>query len=268
MKTTLKGLVLAAASLAFAGAAGAAYKCVDEKGLTHIGDTPPDQCANVVMYEVSRSGTVIRKIEPSLTADQVKARAEADEKKKEADKAAAEQKRKDLALLATYSSEAEFDVVRDRTIEPIKGRIKSAQERMEAIDKRTKQIEEEMEFYKAGKKASAKKTEAPPMLVSELDRLKSERAGLVKGVAGYEREIVEIGARSDVDKKRWVALKTGGVNKPSEDPKGPTRVTLTAGAMGEAKCAGKVYECPAGTQYICKEGRKETKVACVVPGGK
>ena len=41
--------------------AGAAYKCVDEKGLTHIGDTPPAGCASVVMYEVTKRGTVIRR---------------------------------------------------------------------------------------------------------------------------------------------------------------------------------------------------------------
>ena len=106
------------------------------------------------------------------------------------------------------------------------------------------------------------------MLVSELDRLKHEKAGLTKGIAGYEREMVEIRDKSEVDKKRWLALKTGGANKPTEDPKGPARVTLTAGAMGEARCGGKVYECPAGNTYICKEGRKETKVACTVPTGK
>ena len=216
--TTFKTLALAAA-LAFAGAAEAAYKCVDEKGKTHVGDTPPEQCANVVMYEVTRSGSVIRKIEPSLTAEQVKARAEAEEKKKEADKIAGEAKRKDLALLATFSSEGEFDVVRDRTIEPIRGRIKSAQERIAAIDKRTKEIDEEMEFYKAGKKASStKKAEAPPNLVAELERLKAEKQNLVRGIAGHEREITELQAKFDVDKKRWVALKSGAGSAAAPTP--------------------------------------------------
>jgi hypothetical protein len=204
--------------LAFAGAAGAAYKCVDEKGKTHVGDTPPDQCANVVMYEVTRSGSVIRKIEPSLTAEQVKARADAEEKKKEAEKIASEAKRKDLALLATYSSEGEFDVVRDRTIEPIKGRIKSAHERIAAIEKRTKEIDDEMEFYKAGKKASAKKAEAPVNLVSELERLRTEKQGLVRGITAQEREIKDLQAKFDVDRKRWVALKGGAGSAAAATP--------------------------------------------------
>ena len=236
MKTTIK-LLAVSVSVCFAASAGAAYRCVDEAGKTHVGDTPPDQCANVIMYEVTRSGSVIRKIEPSLTAEQVKAKADAEEKRKEGEKVAAEQKRKDLALLATYSSEGEFDVVRDRTIEPINGRIKSAQERMAAIDKRSKEIDEEMEFYKAGKKASStKKAEAPPNLVSELDRLKHEKQGLVKGIAGSEKEIKDLRAKFDVDKRRWLALKTGG-GAAAVDPKPgePKTVEAKADAKADAK---------------------------------
>jgi chromosome segregation ATPase len=216
----MKTLCLATTVL-FTASAGAAFKCVDEKGLTHVGDTPPDPCANVVMYEVTRSGAVIRKIEPSLTPEQVKARVEAEGRRKESEKVANEQKRKDLALLATFSSEAEFDLVRDRTIEPINGRIKSAQERVAAIDKRVKELDDEMEFYKAGKssKSTAKKAvEAPSNLTAEIDRLKAEKQNLAKGVTSSEREIVELRKKFDVDKKRWLALKTAG-GAATVDPK-------------------------------------------------
>ena len=220
MKKTIGTLCLAT-SILFAASAGAAFKCKDEKGLTHVGDTPPEQCANVVMFEVTRTGAVIRRIEPSLTAEQAKARMESDERKKESDKVANEQKRKDLALLATYSSEAEFDVVRDRTIEPIKSRIKITQERIAAIDKRMKDLDEEMEFYKAGKSsksATGKKAEAPPMLTSELERLRGEKQNLVRSVTGSEKEITEMRAKFDVDKKRWIALKAGSGPKPADAP--------------------------------------------------
>ena len=53
----------------FAPAAGATYKCTDEKGVTHIGDTPPAGCGTVVMYEVSASGMVLRKIDPTPTPE-------------------------------------------------------------------------------------------------------------------------------------------------------------------------------------------------------
>src|SRR5262245_31411166 len=110
MKTT-KLCLLTALALA-PPAPTAAFRSPDEKGRTHVGDTPPPGCANVVMYEVTKGGTVIRKIDPSLSEDQVKARQEAEEKARLEEKAAAEQKRKDTALLATFANEKEFDVAR------------------------------------------------------------------------------------------------------------------------------------------------------------
>ncbi|HET6264802.1 MAG TPA: DUF4124 domain-containing protein [Usitatibacter sp.] len=222
--------------------AQAAFKCVDEKGRTHIGDTPPEQCAKVVMYEVTRTGTVLRTIQPTLTEEQVKARIAEDEKRKEGEKVAGEQKRKDLALLATYSSEAEVDVARDRNVEPIQGRIKLAKERITAIDKRNKELDEELEFYKAGKssKAGAKKVEAPPMMVEEQARLKHEKQVVTKSIAGYEKEITDLTSKYAVDKKRWLALKTGG-GAAAVDPKPgePKPVEAKAEAKAEPKAPAK-----------------------------
>ncbi len=191
-----------------APAAHAAYKCKDEKGITHIGDTPPAACATVPMQEVSRSGMVLRTIEPTLTPEQVKAKREEAARKVEAEKAAAEQRRKDLALLATYSSEKDIDTSRDLNLKPIEGRIKSAQDRTVAVDKRLQELEAEMEFYKAGKsKAAGKTREAPAQLVADLERTKAERAALVRSIADYEKEMQQVREKYDADKKRWRELK-------------------------------------------------------------
>lgn len=189
--------------------AQAAYRCKDEKGVTHIGDTPPAACDSVVMYEISRSGTVLRRIEPSLTPEQIRAKQEEVARQKEAAKAAAEQRRKDLALLATYSSEKDFDTSRDINLKPIEGRMRSAQDRAIAVDKRRETLEAEMEFYAAGKsaKASGKMREAPAQLTADLERTKNEKASLTKAIAGYEREMQEVRDRYEADKKRWVELK-------------------------------------------------------------
>jgi hypothetical protein len=241
MNNRMKTLCLAVSAV-MALPAQAAFKCVDEKGRTHIGDTPPEQCAKVVMYEVTRTGTVLRTIQPTLTEEQVKARIAEDEKRKEGEKVAAEQKRKDLALLATYSSEAEVDVARDRNVEPIQGRIKLAKERITAIDKRNKELDEELEFYKAGKssKAGAKKVEAPPMMVEEQARLKHEKQTVTKSIAGYEKEITDLTSKYAVDKKRWLALKTGG-GAAAVDPKPgePKPVEAKAEAKAEPKAPAK-----------------------------
>ncbi len=214
----------------FAPAAGAAYKCVDEKGITRIGDTPPPECANVVMYETSRTGTVLKKIDPTPTAEQVKQRREEAERKSAADKVAAEQKRKDMALLNTFSAEKEFDVTRDRQIEPIQGRMRQAQERIANIDKRQKAIDEEMEFYKAGKKkaAGAKPSEPPPMLVAEHERLLGEKKQLQASITSGEKEIEQLRTRYDTDKKRWVTLKAAEGKLPPAASSSPATATAPA----------------------------------------
>lgn len=199
-------LVLA---LVAAPAAHAAFKCKDEKGVTHIGDTPPAACASVVMYEVTPSGTVLRKIDPTPTGDQLKARMEEEARAKEAAKAAAEQRRKDVALLATYSSEKDIDVSRDLNLKPIEGRIKSAQDRTAAVGKREQELEAEMEFYKAGKGkgAATKARAAPAQLVADLERVKGEKVSLAKSIQDYEKEMQQVRERYDSDKKRWLELK-------------------------------------------------------------
>ncbi len=249
----------------FAPAAGATFKCVDEKGVTRIGDTPPAECGNVIMYETSPSGTVLRKIDPTPTPEQLKAKEEEFERAKTAIKNQAEQKRKDTALLNTFSAEREFDVVRDRQIEPITGRIRSAQERIKAVEKRQKELEEEMEFYKAGK--SKTRTLAPPaQLAADLERVTKEQVTLKKNIANYEREIEELRAKFEVDKKRWLDLKGDPAlrNAPAP-PKAAVAGTLIPGAAGIAKCGDKVYECQAGQAYTCRRGDGKTfTVNCVV----
>ena len=225
-----KTLCLAAA-LAFAPAAFAnTYKCVDEKGITRIGETPPDECANVPMQELTSTGQVKRTIAPSLTPAQVDALKADAERQKEARKRAAEQARLDEALLNTYASEREIDMTRDRNIEPINARIKVAKERIAGVDKRVKELEDEMEFYKAGKSSkSAKAKEAPANLVHDLERVKAERVTLEKSLIGYDKEIAALRAKYDVDRKRWLALKYPEKEKGPEPAPEPPKATPAKG---------------------------------------
>jgi len=211
----MKKLLMGLAAMLFIPAAGASYKCVDEKGVTRFGDTPPPECEHVPMYELSPSGAIKRKIDPTPTAGELKSRLEDQEKAKEAEHAAAEQKRKDNALLASYANEKEFDMARDRNIEPIASRIKMAEDRKAELDKRIKDLQDEMEFYKAGKKAAKNadkpKTEAPAILQANIDRANNEKASLDKSIEGYRKQIEDMKAKYEADKKRWIALKTGSV---------------------------------------------------------
>ena len=175
--------------------ASAAFKCTDEKGRTHFEDTLPEACANVVTYEISRSGSVIRKIEP--TAAKVddpasRQKAVADEK------AGIERKRHDSVLLDTYASEREIDAARDRNVDILKNRLSAA--RMNA--QRAQQREKDVQRLVDGKGRSV-----PDAMAADLARAKTERATADATLARIEKDMEETQARFAADKARWVELR-------------------------------------------------------------
>jgi hypothetical protein len=204
--------------LLYAPLAAAVYRCVDETGKTIFGDTPPAACAsNAPIFELSKSGTVLRRIEPTPTPEQLQDRMDAAQRRKAEQAAALEQKRKDMALLNSFSNAREFDVARDRNTEAVNARVAGAEQRVKELDKREKDLGEQMEFYKGGKAKSKRAETANPAddqtaawYRGEIDRVHHDRTLLIESIARYKSEIAEISARFDADKKRWMALKAGG----------------------------------------------------------
>jgi len=154
-----------------------------------------------MLYEMSRSGNVIRRIEPTPTPEQARQREEESRQRREAEKRAADQERRDKALLATFASEKEFDVARDRNIEPLTGRIRSSQDRIQEIDKRLAKLDESEEFFKSGKakgKGGAE-GEVPHYILAERERHLKEKQALLSSIAASEKEIVAQRERFDRD---------------------------------------------------------------------
>jgi hypothetical protein len=181
-----------AALLAVAPAAQAAFKCVDEKGKSHFQDTPPAACGNVVIYEVGPSGSVIRKIEPTRAPSANAAKDALNER------AAAEQKRRDRALLDSYSAPGEFDVARDRNLEIIKARLEATKTRLGQVEQREGELKRALESYK-GKPA--------PVIQQDLDKVEAERAQLQASVARFQKDYDQTSAQFQADKARWIELR-------------------------------------------------------------
>jgi hypothetical protein len=211
--------IAAILAVLLAPSAHAVFKCVDEQGRTYIGETPPAACDHVPMFEMSPSGTVLRRIEPTPTPDQLKVRQEEAHKKQEAQKAALEQQRHDTALLNSFSSEKEFDYARDRNIEPLTGRIHSAQDRIKDIDARLAVVQKNIETWRAAKGPKGDAAELPATFAEEQQRLGQERQSLLRNIAANEKEIQEQRERFARDKKRWVELKSGTATMPVADRK-------------------------------------------------
>src|SRR6266851_5420207 len=111
-------LFLCSTALALAPAAGQErmYKCVDARGKVYYTQVPPPECLGRDTQELNKSGTLIRKNPAALSPAQVQAR-EAERKKKiEDEERSKEDRRKNLALLNTYSSEKDIeDEIKNQT---------------------------------------------------------------------------------------------------------------------------------------------------------
>lgn len=185
-------------ALAAAPASAKTYKCKDDKGKTYYTDRPPAQCLGKDIEELSKRGTVVNRQEAALTPEQIAER-EADEKReKEEQLAAKELRRKNRALLTTYESEKDIDDSRERALKQVELASKEIEKRIAAAEKRSKQLEAEKEFYL--KKPMPKKIK-DNIRNNELE-LKTQQNAL----AGKQKEIDEINAKYDEDKRRYLEL--------------------------------------------------------------
>ena len=124
------------------------YCCDDATGRKVCGDFLPEACQGRAYEERDNRGFVSKTVEAPLTPEQ-QARREAEALKKEADaKKAAEERRRSLALLSTYSSEKDINSARDRALAEIEKNRKESQLRLDEANKRKKKIDGDKDFYK------------------------------------------------------------------------------------------------------------------------
>ena len=193
-------LVTALIGAAFALPASArTFCCTDAKGRKLCGDTLPEQCENRAYKEFGEGK--VRNVEAPLTPEQKAQREAAEAKKLEDEKVAAEQKRRDQALLNTYGNEKDIDLMRDRAVADTEATGKQAQEKYDAAQKRKKQLERELEFY-------AKKP-VPANLKSQVKENEIEIAAQQKAIEDKKKDVEAVRAKFEEDRKRYRFLTQG-----------------------------------------------------------
>lgn len=173
------------------------YKWVDAQGKVHYTDTPPPESASQGNAELSKSGNVVKKTESvEERQKRLAAEAEAAARKREAE----DQARKNRALLATYTSEAEIDLARDRAIEQHGLAIKSAQARMKLIEPGLKDLEAKVKAASQGGKP------VPGYLQQQYDAKRAEMEE-VQGIIKTNEEAIEAARkRYEAEKQRFREL--------------------------------------------------------------
>ena len=193
---TLRAIVIGLALVLASGTASAAmYKWVDEKGVVHYTDKMPPEAVDRGNVELSKQGVPIKKVDPSLTPEQRRAKEQEEERKRALAKQQEDTARRDRALLASYTSENEIDLARQRALNAIESVMRSSAAYVESINKRRAEVQEKI--------ATFKDRPVPPVLERERDSLNEELDRQNEVMAIKRKEAAAVNARYDADKTRW-----------------------------------------------------------------
>lgn len=198
-------LALAAAALLASAtpSRAATYRWVDEKGVVHYSDKLPPEAVNKANTQLTKEGIPIRKTDSALTPEQRRALELDDERQRKAARQREEVARRDRALVASYTSEAEIDLARSRSMLTINNAINSSLAYTEQLNKRRAEAE--------SKKAQNQGKPLASTIDRELESIDTELARQADLVTQKKREAASIEAKYDADKARWrelVAAKT------------------------------------------------------------
>lgn len=179
------------------------YKWVDENGTTHYGETVPPEYANQDRSELNKAGRVIKKQEvltPEERSVERSAKEQAEAKKLEEAQAALERKRRDRALIDTYSSPDEIDLARKRNLQQIELRINGINANIKRANDNLLGLQKEADTY-----TSANRT-IPQSLQEDLQEAQVRLDKLKKDMEKPQAERAAMEARYDADKARYKEL--------------------------------------------------------------
>jgi hypothetical protein len=205
----LIALILLAFAAGPASAQSRLFKCKDGKGKTYYTQTPPAECLGKEVEELSKQGRVVKKQEAALTPEQLAAREAEEKRKKEEELAAKEETRKNQALLNTYASEKDIEDGRQRALTQAEQAVKEIEKRIAEAQKRTQALAAEKEFYL--------KKPMPKKLQDDIKNNEIESKVQRDALAAKQKELGEINAKYDEDKRRYLQL-TGAKPKAAPAP--------------------------------------------------
>lgn len=202
MKKTCLGMMLVFITVGAHAADGAirTYCCENEEvGKICADDRLPVVCQGKAHHIIDQNGNVIKRVDAHMNeAERREWAKNAHQRKKEEDEAR-RRVRLDQALLDTYYSERDIDVVQKRAERTVRRNIKRATERLEkAMAKLTK-------AQKEAKKYPNKK-EMPQNVLVQLNTAEGEVLEEQTFIESKERELKEIALRYDEDRKRFRSL--------------------------------------------------------------
>jgi len=196
-KLLLASLLLT--SLGSVQAAGEFYCCHDPStGRRVCGDMLPEQCRGRAYRVLDSGGNIVKEVGAALTQEQKAELALENRRRKQLEDASREQRRRDQALLDTYSMPEDIDLAQRKAEADVNLAILATITRIDQARTKRKKFEDEAEFYK-------KKT-LPPELERDLRALDHEIKLQQELLDIKKRDFDSIKAKYDADRKRYYEL--------------------------------------------------------------
>lgn len=197
-RNTASSALLAALLLAAAGGAHAQmYRWVDSNGRVQYSDTPPTTFNQSGGAELNKQGHVIRRTQSEAERREAAAR-QAEQKRIQTQQQ--KQAQLDRALMATYTTEAEIDLARDRALEHHKLAIQGAEARSRAVDANLTDLRTRVyAIERTGKPVS-------PNLEAQVAQAARESEDLKRTIAGNREAMEKVREKYAADKARFREL--------------------------------------------------------------
>jgi hypothetical protein len=166
---------------------GKIHKWVDDKGVTHYGDKMPAKDVHRDNAVLNNQGVVIRR-------NQINHQQEDDE-------AMLEQQRRDRALRASYTTEDEIDLARDRHLQMDQVAIQALEQRKTGAIKRLENSQKSAESFKNRQKP------VPDDLSAEITEIESEISRINQQIGARKNNMDITRTRFNDDKQRFIEIK-------------------------------------------------------------
>jgi hypothetical protein len=189
---------VAAAALALPSGSDAQtlYRYTDQNGRIYYSDKPIIDLTGRPVDQMTRGGTVVKSTGAALTAEQ-RANLEAERQKRaDADRARKHEERRDLALLATYSSRKEIDDAHAEAVREPEAVIRESEAKLQTALQRRDQLAADLEAGR-GK---------PLELRQKLGTTDAEVKALKELLAGKRRDVQQLNDRYADEKRRYAEI--------------------------------------------------------------
>jgi hypothetical protein len=184
------------------------YKWVDEKGVTHYGDSVPAEYSQREQRLLSPEGLEIQKRQAEMSPKEA---AEYAAKQKEE----ARRKAHDMFLVSTYPSVKEIENVRDVRLDQVNGQISAAAAYIAGLTTRVDGLKQRaMLFAPYNTNPGARRM--PDDLAEEMVRAMSELRTQNAAQAAKRAELNSVVAQFDADIRRFKELRTSAAARVSE----------------------------------------------------